>query len=179
MLQSLDILILLALAIGLVRGSMTGAVRQIISFIGIIVSIVLAVELMNPVGRVVGEALGVSVPFWPALGLLAVFLVVQIALFFVVRAIEAVVKTFRLTIVNRILGAAAGVAKAALILSVIFIGLAHFDVPEQENREGSVLYGPIAGALPVAWDYMAQHLPRAKSLTDRLGEQARQVLDDR
>lgn len=178
MLESLDILILIALAIGVVRGFMTGAVRQVISFIGIIISIVLAIELMNPVGRLAGNALGVAESLQPALGLLAVFLIIQIGLFFAVRAVESVVKTFRLSTVNRVLGGAAGMAKTALILSVVFIGLAHLEVPERENRENSILYAPIAGALPATWDYVSAHLPRMKSLSDRLGEQARQVIDE-
>ncbi len=178
MLQSLDILILLALAVGVLRGFMTGAVRQIISFIGIVIAIVLAVELMNPVGRLVGNAIGVSEALQPAIGLLAVFLIIQIVLFFVVRAVESLVKTFRLSAVNRLLGGMAGLAKAALILSVLFIGLAHLDIPEAENREESLLYEPIAGVLPAAWDYVSTHLPRVKSLSDRLGAQARQVLDE-
>lgn len=178
MLGSLDILILLALAIGVVRGFMTGAVRQVISFIGMVISIVLAIELMNAVGRLVGDALGVTEALQPALGLLAVFLIIQILLFFVVRAVESVVKTFRLSTVNRLLGGFAGMVKAALVLSVIFIGLAHLDVPEEENREESLFYAPIASALPTAWDYLSTQLPRMKSLSDRLGEQARQVLDE-
>ncbi len=178
MLQSLDILILLVLAIGAVRGFVTGAVRQVVSFIGIVVSIVLAIELMSPVGRLVGDVLGVSEALQPALGLLAVFLIIQILLFFVVRAIESVVKTLRLSTVNRLLGSVAGVAKAALILSVIFIALAHLEVPEREKREESAFYAPIAGALPTAWDYVSTQIPRFKSLTDRLGENARQVLDE-
>ena len=178
MLESLDILILIALAIGVVRGFMTGAVRQVISLIGIVISIVLAVELMNPVGRLAGNALGVTEGLQPALGLLAVFLIIQILFFFVVRAVETVVKTFRLSTVNRILGGAVGMAKAALVLSVVFIGLAHLEIPERENREESFLYAPIADALPAAWDYVSTHLPRVKSLTDRLGAEARQVLDE-
>lgn len=177
MLQSLDILILLALGIGVVRGFMTGAVRQIVSFFGILIAIILAVQLMNPVGRMIGTALGASDALYPAIGLLAVFLLVQIVLFFVVRAVESAVKTFRLSTVNRMLGGAAGLAKAALILSLFFLGLAHFNIPEEDNRQNSVLYDPVASALPATWDYVAEHLPRIKSLSDRLGEKARTTLE--
>lgn len=176
--QFLDILIIVALAIGVVRGFMTGAVRQVFSFIGLLIAIILAVELMNPVGHMVGEVFGVTEALQPALGLLAVFLAVQIVLFFVVRAVEAVLTTLRLTTVNRMLGGVTGLAKAALILSVVFIGLAHLEIPERENRQESVLYGPVAGTLPAAWDYVSTQLPRMKSFTNRLGEQARLVLED-
>lgn len=177
MLQTLDIVILLALALGLVRGLMTGAVRQVISLIGILISIVLAVELMSSVGRFLGELLGITGALQPLAGLLAVFLILQIVFFFVIRAVEGMIETLRLSVVNRTLGAAVGVAKAMLVLSLIFIGLAYVEIPAQESREQSVLYTPVASSLPVAWDFVASQLPRVQSLSDHLGEEVRGILE--
>ncbi len=172
-------LILLALAIGILRGVMTGAVRQVMSFLGTIVAIIFAVELMNPVGGIVGSALGMPDGFHPAVGLLVVFLVLQIILFFVVRATEALIKVFRLNTANRVVGGVVGLGKAALLLSVLFVILAFFDVPEREDRRTSTLYPLIAGVLPVTWDFVSERLPVIKSLSDRMGREAREVLEGR
>lgn len=177
MLQTLDIVILLALALGLVRGLMTGAVRQVISLIGILISVVLAVELMDDVGRYLGDVLGITGPLQPLAGLLTVFLILQVVFFFVIRAVEKVIHTLRLSVVNRMLGGAVGVVKAMLVLSLIFIGLAYVEIPGDESREQSALYTPVASSLPAAWDFVATQLPRVQSLSEKLGEEVRGVLE--
>lgn len=177
-LHSLDILILLALAFGVIRGFMTGAIRQVVTLIGTVLAIILAVELMNPVGSAVGAAVGLSERFYPVAGLLAVFLIVQIAVLFAARALESVVKIVRLTIVNRAAGAIVGLGKAALVVSIIFVALAFFDVPEPDKREASLLYHDVAGVLPIAWDYVSEQIPKVKSMSDRMGREARAVLEE-
>lgn len=177
-LHFLDILILLALAFGVIRGFMTGAIRQVVTLVGTILAIILAVELMNPVGSAVGAAVGLSERFYPVAGLLAVFIVVQIAVLFAARALEGLIKVIKLNVLNRAAGAIVGLAKAALVLSIIFVALAFFNVPEEESREASVLYHPVSGVLPTAWDYASEQIPRVKSMTDRMGREARTVLED-
>ncbi len=177
-LNSLDILILIALSLGVVRGFMTGAIRQIATFVGTIFAIILAVELMNPVGRIVGSALGISEAFFPAIGLVVVFAVVQIVVLLIARTLEATIKAVRLNVANRAIGGVVGLGKGALLLSILFVALAFFDVPERENRDASTLYGPIAGVLPATWDYVSQSLPQVRSLSDRMGTEARAVLED-
>lgn len=178
-LNSLDFLILLALVVGVVRGFMTGAVRQVVSIVGVIVAVFLSIELMNPVGRLIGSALGLSEGFHAVLGLIVVFVLIQIGAFFVTRTIESVIKAVKLNAVNRALGGAVGLGKAALLLSVLFVVLAFFDIPQRENRQISLLYPYVAGVLPVTWDYVSERLPLIKSLSDQIGTEAREVLEGR
>lgn len=176
-LHSLDFLILLALAIGVVRGVWTGAVHQIISILGVVLAVILAIELMRPVGELIGSALGISDALWPAVGILAVFVVIQIIAFFATRMIESLIKILRLTVANRAVGGAVGLGKAALLLSVLFVVLAFFDVPQEEDRRRSALYPYVAGVLPESWDYVSEHLPLIRSLSERIGVEARSVLE--
>lgn len=177
--ESLDIIIAVALIAGLVRGVMTGAVRQVVSFAGTIAAIVLSLELMNPIGRLIDGIVPMSDAIAPTVGFVVVFLSIQIVLLFAVRLIEAVIKAFRLTPVNRMVGAGVGACKAALILSVAFMVLGLFEVPERENRDASVLYEPVASVFPVTWDYAARHLPMIRNLSDRFGKEVESVLSDR
>lgn len=175
-LGSLDILIAIVLIAGLVRGVMTGAVRQVVSFLGTVVAIILSLELMGPVGSAAGRMVPVSESFEPALGFVVVFVVIQLGLIFAVRLVEAGIKVLRLSPVNRLVGAAVGSCKAALILSVIFLVLSFFDVPEKENRDESALYAPVASVFPATWDYAARHLPAIRNLSDRFGKDVEQAL---
>lgn len=178
-LESLDILIAVALIVGVVRGVATGAVRQIVSFFGTVVAIVLAFQIMRPVGGALDSVLPVSESLQPVVGFVVVFLAIQVALIFVVRLIETGIKVFRLSPVNRIVGAVVGACKAALILSVVFLVLGFFDVPEEENRDASVLYAPVATVFPATWAYAARHLPMIRNLSDRFGKEVEEALSER
>jgi len=175
-LEELDILIALVLVVGLVRGVATGAVRQVVSLLGTVAAIVLSLELMSTVGGAVREIVPVPESFEHAAGFIVVFLVIQIVLLFAVRLIEASIRVFRLTPVNRLVGGVVGAGKAALLLSVLFLVLGFFEVPAQGDREESVLYVPVASVFPVTWDYAARHLPRIRNLTDRFGKEVDHVI---
>lgn len=175
-LESLDVLIILVLAVGVLRGVTTGAIRQVVSFVGTLVAIVIGLELMGVVGRLVGQLFGLSDALQPAVGFLVIFITIQIALVAGVRLLEAAVKMFKLNPLNRLAGAVIGAAKAVLILSVLFLVLGFFNVPEEENRNNSVLYEPVALVFPTAWNYAAEYLPYMRSLSDKFGKEVESVL---
>lgn len=170
----LDLFIVVVLAIGVARGFATGAVRQAASILGLVVSVVLAVQLMGAVGRVAAASLGISDRVAPLVGFVLVLLVVQIAMFALVRMIESVLGALKLSVINRAAGGVIGAAKAALFLSVLFLVMGYFRLPGPESRSASSLYPPVAAFLPVAWDAVAQAFPRVEGLSRRFGDE---VLD--
>lgn len=163
--NALDILILLVLAGGMVRGFSTGIVRQVASVVGFVLAFILSVKLMDPVGALVVDSLGLSARTAPVVGFAVVFLAIQALLFLVIRMVEALVGALKLTAVNRVLGGAVGVFKAALVLSVLFLVLGYLGIPEKQAKVGSAFYQPVAMVLPQAWDYVAAKLPEVKRLS--------------
>lgn len=178
-LESLDVLIVLIVAFGILRGVTTGAIRQVISLVGTIVAIVLGLELMNVVGGLVGAAIGLSEALEPVLGFFLVFLAIQIGLLFGAKILEAAVKMLKLNPLNRVAGAVLGALKTLLILSVVFLVMGFFDVPEEENRRASVLYEPVASVFPATWDYVARYLPYMRDLSEQFGQEIESVLTER
>jgi len=59
-LHTLDLLILVVLAFGLVRGFTTGVVRQIASLVGVVAAFLVAVRFMQPGGEMLTTSLGLS-----------------------------------------------------------------------------------------------------------------------
>lgn len=167
--NTLDIVIVLVLAAGVARGFSTGVIRQVASFVGFILAFILSVKLMEPVGTLVVESLGLSARVAPVLGFIVVFLAIQAGLFFVVRLVETLVGALRLTAVNRLLGGLLGALKAALVLSVLFLVLGVFGVPEEQTRADSSFYAPVAAVLPQAWDFVSARLPEVQKLSERFG----------
>ena len=170
---ALDILIAAGLLIGLARGLSTGAVRQIVGLAGTVLAIVLALELMHPVGNAIGGILGAGAGIVPILGFIVVFAAVQLTLYVLAKIIETSLKMLKLSMLNRTAGAVFGLCKAALLLSVLFLVLNFFNVPNPPHREASVLYGPVAAVFPATWDFAAQRFPAVRNLSDRFGEEVR------
>lgn len=174
----LDILIAAGLLTGLARGLSTGAVRQVVGLAGTALAIVLALELMHPVGNAIGRVLGAGAGVAPILGFIVVFAAVQLVLYALAKIIETSLKMLRLSILNRATGAAFGLCKAALLLSVLFLVLNFFNIPNAENRQTSTLYRPVAAVFPATWDFVARRFPAVRELSDRFGEEVRERFDE-
>ncbi len=174
----LDILIAAGLLTGVARGLSTGAVRQVVGLAGTALAIVLALELMRPVGNAIGGILGAGAGVVPILGFIVVFAAVQLALYVLAKVIETSLKMLRLSMANRATGAIFGLCKAALLLSVLFLVLNFFNIPNPENREASALYRPVAAVFPATWDFVAERFPAVRNLPDRFGEEVRERFDD-
>lgn len=175
-LTALDWFILLVLAGGLARGLMAGAVRQVASIAGLLLSFFVAVQFMGPIGDLAVESLGLAERLSPVIGFVTLFVGVQLVVVALSRMIEHILDSLHLTIVNRVAGGAVGGLKAALFLSVLFLVLASVNVPEPEVRSESALYDPVATVLPTAWDAAARYVPRMKEISEQFGAQLRPEL---
>ena len=132
----LDILIAVGLLIGLGRGLSTGAVRQIVGLAGTVLAIVLALELMHPVGNAIGGILGAGASIVPILGFIVVFAAVQLALYVLAKIIETSLKMLRLSMLNRAAGAVFGLCKAALLTECTVSGTEFFQRTEFSKPRG-------------------------------------------
>lgn len=168
-LVALDWFILLVLAGGLIRGFVVGAVRQVASLVGFVLAFFLSVQLMHPIGVLIVDTFGFSEAVGPIAGFVVIFLGIQLLFVALSRLLEKVLETLSLTLVNRAAGGALGSFKAALLLSVLFLVLAGMDVPSQETRQKSMLYSPVASALPKTLEATSPYLPAAERASDTFG----------
>lgn len=168
-LVALDWFILLILAGGLIRGFYVGAVRQVASLLGIVVALFLSVQLMHPIGALIVDTFGFSEGMGPIAGFVVVFIGIQLLFLALSRLLEKVLESLSLTLVNRAAGGALGGFKAALLLSVLFLVLSGMDVPNEETRKESVLYSPVASALPKTLEATSPYIPAAERASDAFG----------
>lgn len=166
-LTSLDGFMLVVIGLGMVRGFITGGVRQVASIVGFVVAVVVGISAMDLVGRLVAESLGLSLRVGPLVGFMLVFLAVQVGVWLVNRTTEALLGAINLSLLNRLLGALVGGCKVVLLLSLLFLVLRGFDLPSPAARRASSLYEPVAEVLPAAWDFVAARAPEARKLADR------------
>ena len=177
MLIALDWFILVALLGGLVRGYMVGAVRQIGSLVGLVVALLMSVEFMKPVGERVVSSLGLSESLMPLAGFAVVFLGVYFLILLLSGLVEHLLDSLSLSVANRAVGGAVGGIKAALLLSLLFLALGGMRVPDQQTRDASAFYTPIARLLPRALEATEDWIPAARNAADKLERQVRSTLE--
>ncbi|WP_424520603.1 CvpA family protein [Rubrivirga sp.] len=146
------------LAIGLWRGLRTGALRQIVSTVGWVVGFVFATALMEPIGVIVAESLGVSPRTAPVLGFIVVFGAVLAALTAATHVLRKTLEAIKLGSLDTAAGGGVGALRAAFGLSVLMLTTSFSPLPGQspfaiaeETRAGSVLYDPIEAIAPEVW----------------------------
>lgn len=167
---ALDWFIVIVLAGGLIRGFMVGAVRQVTSLAGIVVAFLLSVQFMHPIGGLIVVSLGLSEALGPIAGFIVIFVGVQLLFLALSRLLEHVLETLSLSLVNRAAGGALGGFKAALLLSVLFLVLSGMEMPSEETRSQSVLYPPVAQALPETLEAASPYVPAAKRASETFGQ---------
>lgn len=174
----LDWFILIALAGGLVRGLMAGAIRQVASIFGLILAFILGVQLMRPIGAMTVDTIGLSESTAPIVGFVVVFGGVQLIVIALARMIEAAVESLNLSFANRAAGGALGAFKAALLLSVLFLVTTQAGLPDDKTQKASALYTPIAEVLPGTWDRVAPYLPAVQQASEAFGRSVRPQLQN-
>ena len=174
----LDILIAAGLLFGMIRGFSTGAIRQITGLAGTVLSIVLGLEFMDPVGNAIGGIFGLGQEVARIIGFVLVFAAGQIILRMLTGILEKSLKALRLSILNRAGGAVFGACKVALLMSVMFLMLGFFSAPSQQSRDESTLYAPVAAVFPVTWNFVAARFPAVRELSDRFGQQVRGTIEE-
>ncbi|PSQ73243.1 MAG: colicin V production CvpA [Bacteroidetes bacterium QH_6_64_77] len=145
MLTALDWFIVVVLLCGLIRGYMVGAVRQAASLLGLVAALLFSVEFMDVVGEAMVTSLGLSESLIPLAGFTVLFLA----------------------------GGAVGGVKAALLLSLLFLVLSGLEMPEQDTRDNSTLYRPVARLLPQTIEATEEWVPAAKKAADQLSRRIR------
>ena len=163
----LDLIILLVLAFGVIRGYGTGVIRQVVGIAGLVVAFALALQCMEAAGALVARSLAVSETIAPLVGFVLVFLAVRVVVFGVARVAETVTEALRLSLLNRLAGGVAGALQAALLLSLVFLILDPLGVPGTAERQDARFYAPVAAALPEAWDYAAARWPRLEKASEK------------
>lgn len=172
-LAALDWFILIVLTGGLIRGFMVGAVRQVASLLGLVLAFLLSVQFMHPIGDLIVSSLGLSEAVAPIAGFIAIFVGVQLVFLALSRLLEQILETLSLNLVNRAAGGALGGFKAALLLSILFLVLSGLEMPSKQTRTQSVLYSPVANALPMTLEATSPYLPAAKRASKTFGHRTK------
>ncbi len=153
----LDIGIILVLLGGLASGFKNGFVGELASLAGLILGIWGAVKFSWWTADLL-EGLGLKFSLMPVIAFIVTFLIITIIMQMLGGIVSGLLKVIALNWLNKIAGIVAGVFKAAVFMSVIFLVLdsvskRHPIIPETA-RKGSTLYEPVSEIVPAILPFL-------------------------
>jgi membrane protein required for colicin V production len=168
-LSTIDILLLIPLAWGLVRGVMKGFIIEIASIIAFWLGIVIAWKFSSEVKEYLQSHFQINQTILPFLSFLLLFVLVAVGIMMLGKFMEKLSELIQLKWLNRVLGGLFGLAKNTLIVSIAIFVLQWGKLIDHENymkRENSLLYEPIFSIGLIAWPMLSKlsiHPPIAET----------------
>ena len=154
----LDIILAIPLLWAVYRGFTKGLVIEVASLAALILGLWGAIRFSWFTTDVLTRQLEWTSPYLPVISFAITFIVIVIGVHLVARLVDKLVRAVALGPFNRILGVVFGVAKMGFILSIILVVVNGIDknarfIPS-EDREQSVLYGPVSLFAPALFPYL-------------------------
>lgn len=164
----LDGIILIPLLFAGFQGFRNGLMREVIGLVGVVLSLFLAFRYLDETSHAVSQVITISETYLPIIAFALLFLSLLAGVQALIYVLEKILKLALLSVPNRLLGLAFSVLKSSLFISAFLILLAHFDLPDKDMREGSMLYGYVLPVAPGAYDALATVYPETENLAKTL-----------
>lgn len=166
--STFDIVILVVLGFGAIKGYMRGFIVELFSFIAFIVGLLLALELTIPVtNNLFGES-----GYFEVIAIvvfIALFILLSLAIKMGAKAIKKALDMTIFGTLDNAFGAIAGILKWAFILSIIFwvFESVGFDLVER-NADNTLLFPYIVGIGPSVFEWLSYIIPFIQDLIDSM-----------
>ena len=154
----LDIFFAIPLIWGIVRGLMSGFVRSLSVFVGLILGITLAQTYAADLSPTIQEWFTLSARQCLSIAYVTIFVAVMIVVAIIARILDKFLHLILLGWLNKLLGALFGFFKWAIILSffimVVEYANSKFEFLSPEKKSESILYEPIKKVIPTIMPYV-------------------------
>lgn len=152
----IDIIILVVVAFGLIRGLMNGLVQELTILVALVLGVIGAKMWSPELGQRISEAFTWSEKVSAAVAYAAILFGITVGLGLIGKLLTRILRAASLSGLNRLMGGLFGALKWAIIVGALLTVIDMFNdkVPiiKQEAKEQSVLYQPIQSLFGVAWD---------------------------
>jgi membrane protein required for colicin V production len=156
----IDVIIIILLVFGLARGFISGFIKELASFLALILGIWGAIKFSAFTAERLYDYFDMTGQYVGIISFLITFVIIVIVIHFIGLLVDKFVEKISLGVLNSLLGLVFGVFKTALILSVIFtvlnaIDAKHHFLPKKQI-EDSRLYSPIADIAPAIFPLIGE-----------------------
>lgn len=149
----LDIILLLLLLFGMVRGFMRGLFVELASLVALLAGVYGAIHFSNYAATFLKNHVEWEQKYISAVAFAITFIVIVLVISLAGKALTKLADFAMLGIVNKILGALFGVLKTAFILSILLVVIEKINssvlLISDDTKEASALYYPIHNLAPM------------------------------
>jgi len=143
----LDIILLVPLVWAAWRGFKKGLILEVFSLLALFAGLYGGIHFSDQVALWLQNDLKLASDYLPIISFAVTFIAVVVAVHFVGKALQKVIKMAALGLVNKLLGLAFSVAKIGLALSVALVFLSSinksFKLIPEEHQQQSLMYAPV------------------------------------
>ncbi len=154
----LDLIIIILVAWSAYKGFSKGLIISVAGLLALLLGIFGAIRFSDITSSYLIEHFDLSTQHLPIISFAITFVIIVIAVHFLARIIDKLVKAVALGFINRIAGAAFNILKIAFILSIVILLINKFDEKtgfiSAELKEKSLFYKPLAGFAPLIFPYL-------------------------
>jgi membrane protein required for colicin V production len=166
----LDLIIILPIIAMALKGLKNGFVHEVFTLLGTLTAIFLAFTYMNAVGIVIIHYTGTSGAWIPLIGFIFIYIFAIIIVKVIIKALNAFLSFAILSTINLIVGGLFSMFKGVLIFSVILLFMSAFNIPDEETKNGSLLYPYVFPTAPATYNVVAKIYPGVTSFADQAGK---------
>ncbi|PLX25664.1 MAG: colicin V production protein [Salinivirgaceae bacterium] len=153
-----DLAIAIPLVWGLYKGFSKGFIQALATLVALVLGVIGAIKFSDITSTFLASNLNIEPTYLPLISFAITFIGIIIGVHFLARLIDKLLKAVALGLVNKLAGAAFGLAKYAFIVSVILIALNYINgqtnfIPK-EKIESSLLYEPVSKFAPTIIPYV-------------------------
>jgi len=150
--DKVDIVIVVILLFGLVKGFIKGLFIEITSLVGLVLGVYGAIHFSYFLSNILKSRVSWDASMIQIVAFAGTFLIILFALVFLGKILTKIAETAALGFFNKILGAVFGVLKYALILSIVFLIYDQVNSSlkflDKKKAKQSTLYEPVKNLAP-------------------------------
>lgn len=165
--NSLDLFILIPIAIGLVVGIFKGLIKELISIAAIVLGIYGAKFLSPWLAKILENIINLSPKTAQPIAFLILFIAIVVGMLLLAKLLDKLFDSISLGGLNKFLGGVFGALKYALIISVLLnvfdVLQTKFGIISKDLVENSVAYKPILKVAPQLWEEAKKHKSQDKN----------------
>ncbi len=158
--NTLDIVIIVLLAAGLIRGLFNGFFVEIASLISLILGVYIASNFSHYIGNYLVKYISLEEQYIKLVSFIITFILVVLGVALLGKLITKVADEASLGLANRIAGGLFGALKFGLLVSVVFLLMEkvekNFSIIPKEQKETSILYQPVKSVAPLLYSKFSE-----------------------
>ena len=169
----IDFIIIFILFIGFALGFRDGLIRKLIGLIGLVFGVVLALEFYKELGLFISPIINDEIYLAEIIAWLFIFIGVIFLASILKRIIHPLDKVNKF--MNQLLGGISGTLQILFFISGFVLFLNVFNIPNSEDKEGSLFYNSVYNVIPVTIDLIIGKDSEALNLVKEFIEQSSDV----